>query len=55
MDCKCQPAPNTWDGDVKIETGGFELGPIKPWIDVSITRLNELTRLFMIIVESQTQ
>ena len=46
MDVKCQPAAETWDGDFKVETGGFELGPIKPWIDVSDFGRNVLTRFF---------
>ena len=50
LDVKCQPAAETWDGDVKVETGGFELGPIKPWIDVSEFIRIGLIRFFMIIV-----
>jgi len=55
LDVKCQPAAETWDGDFKVETGGFELGPIKPWIDVSDFDRIGLTRFFMVIVQSQIQ
>lgn len=55
MDCKCQPAANTWDGDVKLSTGGYELGPIKPWLDVSFLFCIFIKIVLVYIDQSETQ
>lgn len=34
---KCQPKADTWNANLKVSTGGFEVGPVKPTFQVSIT------------------
>ena len=35
MEAKCTPQKNAWEAKAEFKCGGFELGPIKPWTEVS--------------------
>ena len=35
LEGKSTPAKNAWEGKVELKTGGFELGPMTPWVEVS--------------------
>ena len=36
VEAKCIPAKEDWEANAEFKIGGFELGPIKPWSEVSI-------------------
>lgn len=38
-EAKCNPGKQDWEFKAEAQTGGFELGPVKPWAAVSISSL----------------
>jgi hypothetical protein len=36
VETKCNPVKAEWEAKAEFKTGGFELGPITPWLEVSI-------------------
>lgn len=40
VEAKCTPVKGDWEGKVEFKVGGYELGPIKSWTEVSINHLH---------------